>query len=101
MFLQHVLRQHLPSAAILIFLLDNSEPYKSNQTVFFSFFFKLASAGVIYMDKYIVLLYCRTIPSNMSMYVRVLFAEKYLNILFFIVVFHLSTTLDFCSFSVE
>jgi len=48
-----------------------------------SFFFKLASSGVIFIDECHVLLYLFAISSRTSMYFRVELAEKILKHLFF------------------
>jgi len=66
----------------------------------FSFSLLLTSVGVTLMEEWTVL-YRFTSSSKTSMYFLVEFAEKYLNIFSFMVVFQRSTTLDFSSFSVE
>ena len=73
-------------------------PYRLKYTVL-SFFFLLASTGVILMELWLVLLYCSNI--FMSRYWVLTWTLNCFHILVLIVRFHLSHTLDFSSFSVE
>ena len=66
-----------------------------------SFFFLLASIGVILMDLCLVLLYWLYIFGSMSKYIVLPWTINCFHILVLVVRFHLSQTLDFSSFSVE